>query len=146
MCGRLPARRRNLLDQPQRLGFLPTYWFWNDRERQRLLLPLMTLNALLVNPPLFLLVVYFELPMWLLLIMITLWPQLLMGLVERRVRAELHRRERDGVARQPPLLRAERDASSRLHRAPLSHTRCDASVRVKHGAAAPVSRGERDST
>jgi hypothetical protein len=29
-------RERYLLDRPQRLGILPTWWFWNDRKNWRL--------------------------------------------------------------------------------------------------------------
>lgn len=87
----LPARL-SLLGRPQRLGILPTYWFWNDGERQRLLVPIVALIALPVTPLLFLLMVRFQLSMWLLLAAGTLWPQLVMGLVERHIRRELRRR------------------------------------------------------
>jgi|SRR5690606_10147241 len=30
------AEQRHLLDRPQPLGFLPTWWFWNNRENWRL--------------------------------------------------------------------------------------------------------------
>lgn len=102
MPGHLPALRRNLLDQPQRLGLLPTYWFWNDRERQRLLLPIVTLAACCVTPLLVVLVVWFELPIWSLLVVGILWPQVLMGLVERRLRAELRRRALSDVPAESP--------------------------------------------
>lgn len=87
----LPARR-SLLDRPQRLGFLPTLWFWNDRERQRLLLPLIVMIAVPLTPLLFFLMVWLQLPMWTLLLAGTVWPQLVCGLVERRIRGELRRR------------------------------------------------------
>jgi hypothetical protein len=31
----IQRRERSLLDRPQRLGILPTWWFWNDRENWR---------------------------------------------------------------------------------------------------------------
>lgn len=83
----LPVRR-SLLSQPQRLGVLPTYWFWNDRERQRLVRPIIALVALPVTPLLFLLVVKLQLPIWLLLAG-AVYPFLVMGLVERHVRKAL---------------------------------------------------------
>jgi hypothetical protein len=30
------TRERHLLERPQLLGILPTWWFWNDRENWRL--------------------------------------------------------------------------------------------------------------
>lgn len=86
----LPARR-SLLSQPQPLGILPTYWFWNDRERQRLVRPIIALVALPVTPLLFLLVVKLQLPIWLLLAG-AVYPYLVTGLVERHIRKELLRR------------------------------------------------------
>ena len=92
----LPVRRA-LLDRPQRLGFLPTFWFWNDRERQRLVTPLLVTIAFPSTALFFFLMARLELPVWLLVVFGTVWPQLVLGLVERRVRRELRRRALAGV-------------------------------------------------
>lgn len=85
------AVRRSLTSRPQRLGFLPTYWFWNDWERQRLVLPLIALVAVPVTPLLFLLFVKLQLSVWALIAVNTVYPYVVMGLVERHVRNKLRR-------------------------------------------------------
>lgn len=70
---------------------LPTYWFWNDRERQRLVLPLIALVAVPVTPLLFLLFVTMQLPVWTLIAASAVYPYVVMGLVERHVRNKLRR-------------------------------------------------------
>lgn len=54
----LDTRSRHLLDHPQRLGFLPTWWFWNDRKNWRLvgwafgvLAAITSIVLLIVAPP-----------------------------------------------------------------------------------------------
>lgn len=90
----LPVRRA-LTDRRQLLGFVPTFAFWNDGERQRLVLPIVALVALPVTPLLFVLVAQLQLSVWLLLVGSTLYPYLVMGLVERHIRKELRRRSRE---------------------------------------------------
>lgn len=85
------AVRTSLTSRPQRLGVLPTYWFWNDREHQKLVLPLIALVAVPVTPLLFLLVATLQLPVWALLAAAAVYPYLVMGLVERHVRRRLRR-------------------------------------------------------
>lgn len=83
----VPARR-SLLARPQKLGFLPTLWFWNDPENQRLLAPVVILVT----------------PLWVLLNAIQMWLRLdawvsiagglaicvlTQGLVERYIRRQL---------------------------------------------------------
>lgn len=88
----LPARRRSLRDRPQRLGFLPTMWFWNDHEAQRLLMPLVVVIALPVAAAAQFLTVWLQL-WWAWPVLAGLvWPFLLMGLVERHIRRKLARR------------------------------------------------------
>lgn len=81
----IPARR-SLLDRPQRLGLLPTIWFWNNWDAQRLLLPFVLLFAV----PAFLvcdaLRMWAGLDTWVSLVPSLLISCLTMGLVERRVR------------------------------------------------------------
>lgn len=100
------------LDRPQRLGFLPTFWFWNNRERQRLLLPLIVTIALPLTPLLFFLMVRSQLPMWTLIVAGTVWPQLVCGLVERRIRGQLRRRALDAGPHVPAPLPSEPRRSS----------------------------------
>ncbi len=84
----------SLLRTPQRLGILPTWWFWNDDERQRLLMPLSLVTMLPMG------LLYFfatfrmgNLGFWLLYpIFMVAPPMLLMGLVERHIRRQLRRR------------------------------------------------------
>lgn len=97
-------RRRSLLDSPQRLGVCPTLWFWNDWDRQRLLLPLILAVALPVAPLTHWLTVHFQAPIWPLIVVNTLYPFAVMGLVERRIRRQLRRLTGASVARtRPPL-------------------------------------------
>lgn len=99
----LPAR--SLLDRPQRLGFLPTMWFWNDAARQRELLPI----ALPVVFAVVLLTQY--LAAWSpilsgpLIAIGLLHPFLVMGLLERHIRKQLRLRpaeDRLASARESP--------------------------------------------
>jgi hypothetical protein len=87
----LPAQR-TLLTNSQRLGFLPTLWFWNDRGRQRLIFPLIAVTGV----PLAALSVYINallhLGGWLPSAFAVLYPFLLMGIVERHIRRELRSR------------------------------------------------------
>jgi hypothetical protein len=86
----LPAKR-SLLDRPQSFGFLPTWWFWNDWEAQRLLLPL-ALFAVPVSLVINLLQVYWGLGAWVSIVAGILISILMMGLVERYVRAQARMR------------------------------------------------------
>lgn len=82
------SARRPLLDRPQKLGILPTLWFWNDWAAQRLLLPFVFITA-----PLLILInvvqVWLRLSAWVPITANILIPFLTMGLVERHVRARL---------------------------------------------------------
>lgn len=83
----------SLLRTPQRLGILPTWWFWNDPERQRLLLPLGLVTAVPLGPLLYFLTIKLGLSSWLpIAVCIFVYPTLLMGLVERHIRSQLSRR------------------------------------------------------
>ncbi|MBZ5713476.1 hypothetical protein [Nannocystis pusilla] len=93
--------RRALLDRPQRLGFLPTWWFWNHYERQRLTMPLIATLAVPLTLLFLFLMAWLQLPVWLFLVFGTAWPQLVLGLVERRVRRSLRQRTLDGMAGVP---------------------------------------------
>ncbi|MCY1064780.1 hypothetical protein OV090_08405 [Nannocystis sp. RBIL2] len=88
----VPSARRHLLDRPQRLGFLPTTWFWNDAERQRLVLPIVLSVTLPWMPVFFYLVMRWPSAFALFVIANTLAPYLGMGLIERHIRRELRRR------------------------------------------------------
>lgn len=94
--------RRSLLDRPQRLGLLPTIWFWNNWDAQRLLLPFVLLFAV----PAFL--VCDALRMWAGLdTWVSIAPSLViscltMGLVERRVRKRARLRCMQNIADGPP--------------------------------------------
>jgi hypothetical protein len=94
----VPSARRHLLDRPQRLGFLPTAWFWNDPERQRLVLPIVLSVTLPWMPVLFWLVMRWPIPFALFVVVNALAPYLGMGLIERHIRRELRRRELAGAA------------------------------------------------
>jgi hypothetical protein len=87
----LPASR-SLLDRPQRLGVLPTMWFWNDRTRQGLLMPLFVASGVPLAAVLAYLTARLHLSGWLPSAFALLYPFLLMGLVERRMRRELRLR------------------------------------------------------
>lgn len=89
--GHLPVVQRSLLDRPQALGFLPTLWFWNHRERQILLLPLAALTILPATYALSILILRLHLPIWGIFAFALLSPFLLMGIVERHLRRELVR-------------------------------------------------------
>lgn len=97
----LPPARRHLLDRPQRLGVLPTLWFWNDHERHRRGLPIVLLLTLPWTPVLFFLTVRFNLPMSLFVVVNILAPYLAMGLIERHIRSELHRRALVAAVNEP---------------------------------------------
>lgn len=78
------------LSRRQPLGFLPTWRFWNDEERQRLVMPLL----LAVSVPESLLAIFLFMWLgvpWLVPLYGLLSAQLFCGLVERRVRRELLR-------------------------------------------------------
>lgn len=85
---RLPAPR-SLLDRPQRLGVLPTLWFWNDAGRQWLLIPILLAAAVPLTIAVQLLVLRFPALSSPLLLVVVLYPFLLMGLVERHIRRRL---------------------------------------------------------
>lgn len=89
----IPSARRHLLDRPQRLGFLPTVWFWNDPERQRLVLPIVLSVTLPWTLVLFYLVMRWPISLALFVVVNTLAPYLGMGLIERHIRRELRRRQ-----------------------------------------------------
>ena len=86
----LPANR-SLLDRPQSCGFLPTWWFWNNWEAQRLLLPFV-LFAVPVSLTINLLQVYLGLGAWVSIVAGLLISILTMGFVERYVRAQARMR------------------------------------------------------
>lgn len=98
-----PRPRASLIGRPQRLGILPTWWFWNDRRRQRLLLPLILVTALPLGPLVVVAAIKLHLSIWLIqFLLIFVYPTILMGFVERHIRGELDRRiatgEIDGAA------------------------------------------------
>jgi hypothetical protein len=92
MPAELKLPERSLLDRPQRLGFLPTLWFWDDGVRQRELLPIVLPITLLVV----LLTDYLagRFPgfavLWSALVL--LHPFVVMGMVERYIRKQLRLR------------------------------------------------------
>ena len=83
---RAPALRRSLLDRPQQLGICPTLWFWSDWDRQRLLIPLVLAIAVPVAPLMHWLTVHFQWSIWPLVIVNTLYPFAVMGVIERQIR------------------------------------------------------------
>lgn len=99
----IPARR-SLLSRPQRLGVLPTIWFWNNWDAQRLLLPFVVLFAV----PAFLvcdaLRMWAGLATWVSLVPSLLISCLTMGLVERRVRRRARPRCVPDLADAPPTV------------------------------------------
>lgn len=107
-----PLLQPSLVSKPQRLGLLPTWWFWNDWERQRLLLPLILLTSIPLGPLLFLAAVKLQLSFWLLEgLLVVFYPTLLLGLVERHIRRKLAMRAKsemieriDGRRDQPPAV------------------------------------------
>lgn len=86
---RHPASRRSLLDRPQRLGFLPTLWFWNDHERQRLLLPLILVTGLPFGALSFYITSRFGLSVWSSIASNIVYAILVQGLAERHIRKQL---------------------------------------------------------
>lgn len=80
---------RSLLDRPQRLGFLPTLWFWDDGRRLRLYLPFAVIVAVPVAMVAqYLSVRYPALSGWLFAVC-ALHPFVVMGLLERHIRERL---------------------------------------------------------
>jgi hypothetical protein len=65
------------------------------------MMPLIVTIALPISALFFFLMAWLQLPVWLFAVFGTLWPQLILGLVERRIRRELRRRALDGVEGQP---------------------------------------------
>jgi hypothetical protein len=102
----VPARR-SLLAKPQRLGFLPTMWFWNDWETQRLLMPFV-----LMSVPLFLLIHVLQrwigLSAWIPITTGLVVPYLMMGLVERYVRAQARLRPPEAIDEVRPIVTVTR--------------------------------------
>lgn len=95
--------RRFLLARPQRLGFLPTMWFWNDWGTQRLLVPFALMSApflLLLN----VLQLWLRLSAWIPITVGLVVPYLTMGLVERYVRAQVRLPSRETVADVRPII------------------------------------------
>lgn len=101
-----PRPQLSLVSKPQRLGLLPTWWFWNDWERQRLLLPLILLTAIPLGPLLFLVTAKLQLSFWLLEgLLVVVYPTLLLGLVERHIRRKLAMRAASEASPdQPPAI------------------------------------------
>lgn len=89
---------RSLLGRPQRLGLLPTMWFWNDRVRQRLILPLISVTGIPLGIVLLYVTARLHLNGWLPSAFTVLYPLLIMGLVERRIRRELRERPPEALA------------------------------------------------
>ncbi|WP_434424734.1 hypothetical protein [Nannocystis pusilla] len=80
----------HLLSRRQPLGILPTWRFWNDEERQRLVMPL--LLAVTVPESLLAIILFMWLGVpWLVPLYALLSAQVFYGLVERRVRREVLR-------------------------------------------------------
>lgn len=111
-----PRTQNSLVSRPQRLGILPTWWFWNDWERQRLLLPLTLVTAIPLGPILVVGAIKLQLNVWLLqALLFGVYPILLMGLVERHIRRQLavrpkeeavkasHKRQRGARSRWVPV-------------------------------------------
>lgn len=80
---KLARGQRSLLARPQRLGVLPTMWFWQDAQNWRLVrVPFV---VLLVTTTLILMLV--EAPVWAVLLLPSVPFLLALGLLERYVRA-----------------------------------------------------------
>lgn len=92
---------RSLLDRRQRLGFLPTLWFWDDGARQRALLPIVLPIGLLVFLLTEALSAWFPSLDVLWTALLLLHPFVVMGLVERHVRRELLLRPSDARLASP---------------------------------------------
>jgi hypothetical protein len=106
MChdSQLPARR-SLLARPQRLGFLPTLWFWNDAARQWLIAPIVLATAIPLTLLVQQLAVRFPALAAPLFVLVAIYPFALMGLVERHVRRQLRTRP----LAEPPTRDDDRD-------------------------------------
>jgi hypothetical protein len=89
--------RRSLRDTRQTLGVLPTWWFWNDWDRQRLLMPLTLLTAAALGL-LAVAAAVAGISVWWAVICSFVGPYVLMGLVERRIRAGLGRQDVEAAA------------------------------------------------
>ena len=88
MARELVPAGRSLLARPQKWGILPTMWFWNDWETQRLLVPFALMTApflLLIN----VLQMWLRLSAWIPITAGLVVPYLTMGLVERYVRTQV---------------------------------------------------------
>lgn len=107
-----PRPQRSLMDRPQRLGLLPTWWFWNDWERQRLLLPLILVTAIPLGALLFLTAVKLQLSVWLIEGLLMFASTLLLGLVERHVRREVAMRTASEVIERIDVRRDQSPAIS----------------------------------
>lgn len=82
-----PRPQAALIRRRQRLGFLPTWSYWNDRDRQRLLTPLVLVTAIPLAPLVVIGAIQLQLSVWLVyLVVFVIYPTLLMGLVERHIR------------------------------------------------------------
>lgn len=95
------AGARSLMDKPQPLGFLPTWWFWRELYREQ---RFRTLMALLTLPAWGLILVW-----WTYVGTSFLIPVLLLyvaeGIVEKFVRREIvRRRKRASLGRPSPQL------------------------------------------
>ena len=87
----MPEHHENyLLSRRQPLGFLPTWRFWNDQERQRLVMPLLLAVSVPESLLALFLCMWLGIP-WLLPLYGFISAQLFYGLIERRVRRELLR-------------------------------------------------------
>lgn len=105
----LPARSA-LTGRPQVLGLLPTLRFWNDRARQRTILPWIAGTGIPLVWALEHLALKLHLGAWPGIAFAVVYPFLIMGLVERQIRRELRdmafdrrlaRATEDGAARPP---------------------------------------------
>jgi hypothetical protein len=108
---KVPANR-SLLDRPQRLGILPTIWFWNDWGVQRLILPF-----ILISLPVFLLLdmlrMWLGLEPWVTIAVNLVLAFLMMGMIERYVRAQA-RRSVTEIAGSPRLVIQDTQIGSAL--------------------------------
>lgn len=76
-------------------------WFWNDPERQQLLMPLASAVLVPLAPLLWWLSIVLGLGMWLQMVPMFIGPYLMMGLVERHIRRQLVRRAADPTPAEP---------------------------------------------
>ena len=106
-----PRPQAALIRGRQRLGFLPTWSYWNDRDRQRLLTPLVLVTAIPLAPLVVIGALQLQLSIWLVyLVVFVIYPTVLMGLVERHIRRTLRRRSA-GVALEDVVVPAPRPMS-----------------------------------